>query len=124
MACREIAALRIGLMKVLGIDDAAELRHELNELAEAAEQDGPLKSLCDAGDLKTLQRHYESALTGLEERIAGCTIGAPELPYYRSLLIMTKKTELALGNHLRALEQFYADLDEIHHFVHEIYPAE
>src|ERR1700733_7647242 len=48
MACHEIAALRLGLMKVLGIDDPAERAHELAELGDAANVPGPIASLMNA----------------------------------------------------------------------------
>ena len=40
MACHELAALRLGLMKVLGIDEA-EKQHELKELGDKINCDGP-----------------------------------------------------------------------------------
>jgi hypothetical protein len=41
MACHEIAALRLGLMRVLGRTDEAERQHELAELKGGAEEPGP-----------------------------------------------------------------------------------
>lgn len=124
MACHEIAALRVGLMHLLGINDPVELQHELNELGNAANDPGPLQAMCSPADLHALQRSYESALAQLELRVASLQEGDPIQPYLRSLLVMTKKTELDLSQHLRSLTQFYTDLDEMHHFIHEIYPAE
>ena len=48
----------------------------------------------------------------------------PKLPYYRSLIVLTKKVELDLINQIDSLTRFYSNLDEMHDFVHEIYPAE
>ena len=47
----------------------------------------------------------------------------PNLPYLRSLIVLTKKVELDLRNHIDGLTRFYKDLDEMHDFVHEIYPV-
>ena len=48
MACHEIAALRLGLMQVLGRNNEAERQHELAELGGGAEAPGPIRSLCEA----------------------------------------------------------------------------
>jgi len=45
------------------------------------------------------------------------------LAYYRSLLILTKKVELELDSQIRSLNEFWNGLDEMHDFVHEIYPG-
>ena len=45
------------------------------------------------------------------------------LAYLRSLVILSKKTELELKSHTDNLARFYRELDEMHDFVHEIYPA-
>jgi hypothetical protein len=47
----------------------------------------------------------------------------PKLAYYRSLVVLTKKVELDLNNQIDAMNRLYRDLDEMHDFVHEIYPA-
>lgn len=124
MACHEIAALRLGLMKVLGIDDEAERQHELAELGAAAEGPGPLRSMCVAGDLASLKRFYDASIAGLEERIARTASDDPKLPYLRTLVVLTKKVELDLEHQVAALTTLYLDLERMHDFVHEIYPAE
>jgi len=124
MACHELAALRLGLMKVLGIKDEAEKQHELAELGKAANSAGPIKSLSEAPDLASLKKFYEASLSQLEEKIAHTKTTDPKLPYYRSLLILTKKVEMDLRQQIDNLTRMYKDLDEIHDFVHEIYPAE
>ncbi len=43
MACHEIAGLRLGLMRIVGIDDEAERQHELAELGDGATKPGPIK---------------------------------------------------------------------------------
>jgi hypothetical protein len=123
MACNEIAALRLGLMKILGRDDQAERQHELAELGPASEQPGPVASLCEAGDFQQLKQFYEHAVSLLEEQVSKATPGDPKLPYLRSLLILTKKVELDLANQIDGLVRLYRDLEHMHDFVHEIYPV-
>lgn len=124
MACHEIAALRLGLMQVLGLDDPAERAHELAELGDGAEQPGPIKSLCQAQDLGSLKRLYEAALSGLEEKVSSTQASDPQLPYLRTLIVLAKKVELDLAHQIDGLNHLYRDLEEMHDFVHEIYPAE
>ena len=123
MACHEIAALRLGLMNLLGVTDDAERQHELAELGGACETPGPLRSLAQARDLGELRRRYESALAELHDKVARTAADDAQLPYLRSLLILTKKVELELAAHTETLTRFYRDLEELHDFVHEIYPA-
>ena len=123
MACHEIAALRLGLMKVLGHDDEAERQHELAELGTAAEAPGPLRSMCSAADLGSLKRYYDASVSVLEERIARTRSDDPRLPYLRTLVVLTKKVELDLQHQVEALTQLYRDLEHMHDFVHEIYPG-
>lgn len=124
MACHELAALRLGLMKVLGRNDEAERTHELAEIGDAATKPGPVKSLCESSDLAKLKRFFEAALADLDKKVSGTPAGDPGLPYLRSLQILTKKVELDLRNQIDAMTRLYLDLEEIHDFVHEIYPAE
>jgi len=124
MACHEIAALRLGLMRVLGKNDEAERQHELSELGDGASRPGPVKSLCEANDLGTLKRFFGAALGDLNAKVAATAAGDPKLPYYRTLIVLTKKVELDLDNQIEGLSRLYRDLDEMHDFVHEIYPAE
>jgi hypothetical protein len=124
MACHEVAALRLGLMNVLGIVDEAERQHELAELGAAASEAGPIRSLSESRDFAALKRTFEASLARLDEKVAKTPAGDPKLPYYRSLILLTKKVELDLRNHTESLTRFYRDLEEMHDFVHEIYPAE
>ncbi|HZS41335.1 MAG TPA: DUF3209 family protein [Polyangia bacterium] len=124
MACHEVAALRLGLMNVLGIVDEAERQHELAELGGAAREAGPIKSLSESRDFASLKRTFEASLARLDEKVAKTPANDPKLPYYRSLILLTKKVELDLRNHTDSLQRFYRDLEEMHDFVHEIYPAE
>jgi hypothetical protein len=123
MACHEIAALRLGLMRVLGKNDEAERQHELSELGAGAAQPGPVRSLCEANDLGSLRRFFGAALAELTTKVAATQTVDPRLPYYRTLIVLTKKVELDLDNQIDGLSRLYRDLDEMHDFVHEIYPA-
>ena len=123
MACHEIAALRLSLMGILGIEDEAEKKHELAELGDGAQKPGPICSLTQARDLSAVKKFYEASLSRLEERVSATAADDPKLPYLRSLIVLTKKVELDLRSHTESLTRFYKDLDEMHDFVHEIYPA-
>lgn len=124
MACHELAALRLGLMRVLGRNDEAERTHELAEIGDGAAKPGPIKSLCESSDLSKLKSFFEAALSDLDRKVSGAGKDALDLPYLRSLQILTKKVELDLRNQIDAMTRLYQDLEEMHDFVHEIYPAE
>lgn len=124
MACHEIAGLRLGLMEVLGVKNEAERQHELAELGTGADQPGPIHSMCGAKNLATLKQFYEAAVAALEERVSATCSDDPKLPYLRTLVVLTKKVDLDLAHQIEGLTHLYRDLDEMHDFVHEIYPAE
>lgn len=124
MACHEIAALRLGLMQVIGIEDEAAKQHEINEIGmETLNQAGPIRSLTEAKTMLSLKNFFESSLVELEEKLATTSSDDPQLPYYRSLLVLTKKVEMDLHHTIENMENLYRDLDEMHDFVHEIYPG-
>jgi len=123
MACHEIAALRLGLMKVLGVDDPAERAHELAELGDAANVPGPIASLMNAKNLESLVTLYGTSLVDLGEKVAQTKRDDPKLPYLRSLLVLTKKVELELRASVDGLLRVNRELEEMHDFVHEIFPA-
>ncbi|HEV3344169.1 MAG TPA: DUF3209 family protein [Pirellulales bacterium] len=123
MACHEIAALRLGLMQILGIKDEAERQHELAELNQGEPLSDTLRVLSESGDFGSLKRFFETALVELEERVARTKADDPQMPYLRTLIVLTKKVELDLRNQLEAMTRFYRDLDEMHDFVHEMFPA-
>jgi hypothetical protein len=110
-------------MRVLGRNDEAERQHELAELGTAAEAPGPVRSLCETTNLANLQRFYAASLTDLGVKVAGLRADDPQLPYYRTLMVLTKKVELDLAAKIDDLARFFLELDEMHDFVHEIYPA-
>lgn len=124
MACHELAALRVGLMNVIGIKDDAERQHELAEIGTAGAKDGPIKDLIQAGSLSSLRASYEASLALLEEKVAKMAADHPQLAYYRTLIVTTKKVELELRGYTETMKSFYRDLEEMHDFIHEIYPAD
>jgi len=111
-------------MEVLGVKNEAERQHELAELGTGADQPGPIRSMCGAKDLASLKQFYESAVSTLEQRVAATRSDDPKLPYLRTLVVLTKKVDLDLAHQIEGLTHLYRDLDEMHDFVHEIYPAE
>jgi hypothetical protein len=123
MACHEIAALRLGLMQILGIQDEAERQHELAELNQGEPPSDALRVLSESRDFGSLKRFFETALAQLEERVARTPANDPQMPYLRTLIVLTKKVELDLRNQLDGMTRFYRDLDEMHDFVHEMFPA-
>jgi hypothetical protein len=123
MACHEIAALRLGLMTVLGHEDEAERQHELAELGDGAARPGPLQAMCHARDLAALRRCYEASIVALEERVAGTATGDARLPYLRTLIVLTRKVELELAHQIDGLLHLYRDLEAMHDLVHEIHPV-
>ena len=124
MACHELAALRLALMNILGVDDAAERQHELAELGNAAETPGPVRSLMQARDLAGVQRFFEASLVELQERVSKTRADDPKMPYLRSLLVLTKSVELELRRQSESLQRLWRDLEEVHDFTHEIYPRD
>ncbi|MFT3924360.1 MAG: DUF3209 family protein [Myxococcales bacterium] len=124
MACHEIAALRLGLMNVLGGFDESEREHERAELGALASAPGALATLASTRELRALRERFEHALVGLEEKVAKTAASAPERPYLASLMVLTKKVELELNAHVEGMARFCQELEEMHDFVHELYPAE
>jgi hypothetical protein len=122
MACHEIAALRLGLMKILGNPDESERAHELLELGDLACTPGPLASLSEASDLDTLTKLYGTSLALLNDKVARTAEADPKLPYFRSLVVLTKKVELELAAQVDSLRRISRELEEMHDLVHELYP--
>ncbi len=123
MACHEVAALRLGLMRILGATDEAERAHELAELGDAARVPGPLASLATASDLRALASLFSTSLVELGEKVARTPSTDPKLPYLRSLIVLTRKVELELCAHVDGLARMNRELEEMHDLVHEIFPA-
>jgi len=122
MACHELSALRLGLMKVLGIEDPTEEEHEKKELGSVLNERPVLDSLIKVQDLQSLLKFYQHSIVELQEKVSKMQENDPKIHYYRSLLVLTKKVEQDLIIQLDNLKKIYEDLDEIHHYLHEIYP--
>jgi hypothetical protein len=124
MACHELAALRLSLMNILGVEDDAERQHELAELGSAAEKPGPVRSLMQARDLTNMLRFFDASLVELQEKVSTTRADDPKMPYLRSLLVLTKSVELELKRQNESLQRLWRDLEEVHDFTHEIYPRD
>ena len=124
MACHEIAGLRLGLMKILGINNEAEKQHELAEMGESARTPGVIRSLSEAENLDRLKHFFDAAISSLEEKVSSTPPHDSRLSYLRTSLVLIRKVDQELGNQIDMLSRFYRDLDEMHDFVHEIYPTE
>ncbi len=124
MACHEIAALRVGLMQIIGIKDESLLQHELAELGTAAEAPGPIRQLAQARDFTTLQESYDQSLSDLELRLSQMSKEDPQRAYYQTLVVLNKKIEAELRNFRAGLTAFFQDLEEVHDHMHAIYPVE
>jgi len=124
MACHEIAALRIAMMNLLGIDDPAELAHETAELGDSLTRPGPVSSLAKASNFGEARTLFSHAVSQLDEKIATTAPSDPQLGYLRTLAVLTKKVELDLASHVGLLETLFKDLETVHDFVHELYPVE
>ena len=57
-------------------------------------------------------------------RVAHGLVYVAGIPYLRTLVVLTKKVELDLQHQIASVTQLYRDLEAMHDFVHEIYPAE
>ncbi len=124
MACHEVAALRLGLMQILGLQDSNLWQHELAELGEAVEHPGPLRMLSQAKDIRSLRYAFELARTELEDRLSQMANHDPEKAYTQTLSVLNKKIEMDLLNLSQYLERFFEDLEQVHDHMHVIYPAE
>jgi hypothetical protein len=124
MACHEIAALRLGMMRILGVQDPALIEHELAELGEAGEKPGPLKMLSQATDFRSLAYAFELARTDLEDRLSQMKSDHPERAYTQTLSVLNRKIEADLSNLYHFISQFFEDLEQVHDHMHVIYPAD
>ncbi len=122
MACHEITGLRLGLMNVLGINDPKEKQHELSELGDEATRPGPVASMLKAQNLIDLKKLYAQSLTSLAQKVAKLPANDPKLGYYRTLMVTNKKVEMELNRMISDLNSLYKELDEMHNFIHEVFP--
>jgi cell division protein ZapA (FtsZ GTPase activity inhibitor) len=122
MACYEVASLRLALFNLLGDRPAHERTHEVEELGSKLTEIGPLKSLAEATSLAELRAALDAAALELEQRVSDMSKDAPQVGYYRSLVVTVKRTQRDLARMSANLERYYQDLDEIHDVLHEIFP--
>ncbi len=123
MACHEITGLRLGLMNVLGVNDPKEKQHEMAELGDAAIKPGPVAAMLATQNLIDLKKLYKQSLTLLAQKVAKMPAKDPKLGYYRALMVTNKKVELELDRLIGDLNSFYKELDEVHNFMHEVFPG-
>lgn len=124
MACHEVAALRVSLFQILGLNDANLLQHELSELGTAVDQPGPVKMLSQARDFRSMRYAFELCRSELEEKLSKLPTGDKSLPYLQTLAVLNKKIEADLANLAQYCEQFFEDLETVHDHMHVVYPAE
>ena len=109
-------------MNVIGINDLKEKQHELSELGDAVNRPGPVASMLNTQNLIDLKKLYEQSLTMLAEKVAKLPASDSKLGYYRALMVTNKKIELELTRLIGDLNSFYKELDEVHNFMHEVFP--
>lgn len=122
MACHEIAALRLGMLNILGVDRPNDRQHELAELGDALTTSSSLKNLAGSTSWEELRRGFEDSLNSLEDRVNAMPAASAQRPYYQSLLVLNKKIELDLRQISTQIEQYYLNLEEIHDQMHEVFP--
>ncbi len=122
MTCHEIEALRLGLMNSLGVSDDATRKHARDELGDSPEP--YIEALADAESLAACKRHLDTALVELESAVAMTDDDDPEYDYIRGRLVAVRDAEASLDRLLAQGEGFLDDLGEIHHALHEIFPAD
>ncbi|MGC6510864.1 MAG: DUF3209 family protein [Myxococcota bacterium] len=122
MACYEVASLRLALFNLLGDRPTHERTHEVEELGSKLTEAGPLKMLAEANNLSNLRKALDASALELEQKVADMSNQAPQLGYYRALVVTVKRTQRDLARMSADLERYYTDLDEIHDVLHEIFP--
>ena len=122
MSCYEIEALRLGLMNVLGTEDASAREHAEQELD--GHMDGPVAALAEAETLSAIQRHLDAALVDLESEIAETDPEDPEYDYMRGRLVAVRDAEQAVQRLTDQGESVLDGLGEAHDVLHETFPVE
>ncbi|WP_293029661.1 DUF3209 family protein [Natronococcus sp.] len=121
MSCHEIEAVRLGLMNVLGVEDANAREHAEKELEGHLE--GPIEGLVEAESLAEIERHLDAALVDLEEEVATMDAADPEYDYTRGRLLEVRNAERAIQR-LRTQGSSIVDgLGEAHDTLHETFPV-
>lgn len=122
MTCHEIEALRLGLLTVLGIDDASARDHAEKELEGHLE--GPIEGMATAESLAELRRHLDAALVDLESEVAEADPDSADYDYLRGRLLAVRDAERSLARLADHGETFLDDLGESHHALHDVFPGE
>jgi hypothetical protein len=122
MACQELEALRLGLMNVLGTEDAAVREHAERELDD--ELPGPVEALAEADSLAAVQRHLDAALVDLEAEVAETDADSDEYDYVRGRLVAVRDAERAVARLADQGESLLEGFGEAHHLLHEAFPVD
>jgi hypothetical protein len=122
MTCHELEALKLGLMAVLGTEDAQARKHAEDELE--GHMEGPIEALATAESLDAIQRHLDAALVDLEREIANTAPDDPEYDYMRGRLVAVRDAERALARLTTQGEDLLAGLGEAHDLLHEAFPVD
>jgi hypothetical protein len=122
MACQELEALRLGLMNVLGTEDAAVREHAERELDD--ELPGPVEALAEADSLAAIQRHLDAALVDLEAEVAETDADSDEYDYVRGRLVAVRDAERAVARLADQGESLLEGFGEAHHLLHEAFPVD
>lgn len=122
MTCHELEALRLGLLNVLGTDDASAREHAEKEIE--GHLDGPIEGLAEAESLSGIERHLDAALVDLEEEIAGADPDDPAYDYLRGRLVAVRDAERSVRRLTAQGEDVLDGLGEAHDLLHEAFPAD
>ena len=122
MACYEVASLRLALFNLVGDRPPHERTHEVEELGSKLTEEGPLKALAEATNFAQIRTALDAAALELEQHVEDMPKDAPQLGYWRSLVVTVKRTQLDIARTASDLEKYYRDLDEIHDTLHEVFP--
>jgi hypothetical protein len=122
MTCHELEALKLGLMTVLGTEDAQARKHAEDELD--GHKEGPIEALATAESLDAIQRHLDAALVDLEREIAETPAEDPEYDYMRGRLVAVRDAERAVARLTTQGEDLLAGLGEAHDLLHEAFPVD
>ncbi len=122
MSCYEIEALRLGLLNVLGTEDAAARKHAEAELE--GHLTGPIGALAEADTLAGIERHLDAALVDLEEEVAATPSDDPEYNYLRGRLVAVRDAERAVRRITAQGQSVLDGIGEAHHMLHETFPVE
>ena len=122
MACKELEALRLGLMNVLGTEDESVRQHAEAELGE--DLSGPVEALTEAETLAEIGRHLDAALVDLEEEVAETDPDTDEYDYLRGRLVAVRDAERDVARLTQQGESLIEGYGGAHDLLHELFPVE